>query len=350
MNKRRNRRVYPALLGLLMLAALALGAYVLWERPPRLEPQTQLRTTVSAAPQAEETLARRAEAPASGRKPGVYTLLLVGNDDGNGNTDTILLGRMDTLAHKLDLVSIPRDTLVNRDWRVRKLNAVYAGTAGEGGVAIDGLRQELCKLCGFTPDVYAVVDLEVFIDAVDLIGGVDFDLPLDMDFDNYEKNQHVHLKAGPHHLDGLEAMCVVRYRSNYINGDLDRVQMQQDFVKAALGQLLSLGQVPRLPELVAMIAERTDSDLTAANIAWLTRQLLQCKSEDIHLYTMPNIPVTLQDLSYVVADLEPWLQILNENLNPYYEPVTADNLDLVYREFGVYRATSGVLQGAAYYD
>ena len=97
-------------------------------------------------------------------------VLLVGNDDGNGNTDTIIVGKIDTVQHKMDFVSIPRDTLVNISWNIRKINAVYWGTVNSGGVGIDGLRQQVKNLLGFDVDCYAVIDLDVFIDTVDALG------------------------------------------------------------------------------------------------------------------------------------------------------------------------------------
>ena len=95
---------------------------------------------------AEKDTDSEAEAVSPDRQQDSYTILLVGNDDGNGNTDTIIVGRLDTVNHTMDFVSIPRDTLVNLDWNVRKINAVYAGTANSGGVAIDGLKTQIRNL------------------------------------------------------------------------------------------------------------------------------------------------------------------------------------------------------------
>ena len=336
----------------MLLFVLTWLLYLRWEQPPALseafpeETQAVLRETAKTG-QTEARIA--AEAGISGRKQGVYTILLAGRDDASGNTDTILLGRLDTLRHGLDLVSIPRDTLVNLNWPVRKLNAVYAGTANSGDAPGEGLRREIRKLCGFTPDCCAVVDLGVFVEAVDLVGGIDFELPEAMHYDDAAQDLHIHLDAGLRHLSGEEAMGLVRYRASYLNGDLDRVAVQQRFMDAALGQLLSLGSVPRLPELAELIASHTDTDLTAANIAWLLRQALQCRREDIRFHTMPNVPATVAGLSYTLPEPEKWLPMINDCLNPYTAPITRENLDIVYHDASGYHATSGELRGAEYY-
>ena len=340
-------RKFRAALLLIVLAALALILYLRWESPPALAPEPAAETPLPSAAPAETPLP--AQAAQDGRKRGVYTLLLAGRDEASGNTDTILLCRLDTEAHTLDLVNLPRDTLVNLDWPVRKLNAVYAGTVNGGGDGAAGLRREIRKLCGFTPDCCAVVDLAVFVQAVDLIGGVDFELPQAMHYDDPAQDLHIHLEAGPQHLDGEQAMGLVRYRSGYLNGDLDRVAVQQQFMAAALGQLLSLGSVPKLPELAALLAEHTDTELSAGNIAWLIRQTLRCRREDIRFHTMPNLPAEVAGLSYVLAEPEAWLAMLNESLSPYVRPLGWENLDLVYRDETGFHATSGVLRGAGYY-
>ena len=341
-------RLLPALAALGLLALIVLTAYFCWETPPSLQAEPEAENAApDAAARGESELPT--SAGASLRKAGVYTLLLAGLDDGNGCTDTILLGRLDTAAHCLDLVSIPRDTLVNLDWQVRKLNAVYAGTANGGGDAKEGLRREIRRLCGFTPDCVAVVDLAVFTEAVDLVGGIDFELPQAMDYDDAAQDLHIHLPAGLRRLSGEEATVLVRYRSGYLNGDLDRVAMQQRFMDAALGQLLELGSVPRLPEMAALLASHTDTDLTAANFAWLARQILLCGRENIRFHTAPNTPAEVAGLSYTVLEPEPWLDMINDCLNPYNRPIRRENLDLVYRDAAGFHATSGFLRGEEYY-
>ncbi len=347
------RRVFGAALLLLLAALLGWTLYLRWEQPPspaEMSPaeREELKTDGERTESGGAVLLP-VQSARNGRRAGMFTLLLAGRDEASGNTDAILLARLDTAQHRLDLVSLPRDTLLNLDWAVRKLNAVYAGTVNAGGDGAEGLRREIRRLCGFRPDCYAVVDLDVFVEAVDLIGGVEFELPEALHYDDEAQDLHIHLDAGKRRLNGEEAMGLVRYRSGYLNGDLDRVAVQQRFLEAALGQLLSLGTVPRLPELAALLAARTDTDLSAANIAWLLRQALQCKREELRFHTMPGSPATVAGLSYLLVEPEPWLAMLNESLNPFTVPITRENLDLVYHDAAGYHATSGFLRGAAYY-
>lgn len=359
------RMLVTALGGLAAAVTLALLAYRLWERPPeesapvqRPYPAPPAATAAppaaTAAPSAEtpapvpeiETLA--AEAVATLRQDGVYTVLLVGNDDGNGNTDAIVLGRIDTRNRCMDFVSIPRDTLINSPWEIRKLNAVYWASRNHGGDGITELKRQIARLTGFEPDCYAVVDLDLAAAAIDAIGGVRFDVPFAMDYEDASQDLSIHLQPGEQLLSGEQAMELCRYRSGYVTGDLGRIEMQQRFLKACAGQLIDLGNIPNAARLVSLLSQGLDTDLSGANMAFFLRQLLRCRSEDVRFATAASSPCTVAGYSYAVLELEPWLQQLNERLNPYEAPIGADSLDLVTRRDGRYVGTAE-LQGAEYY-
>ena len=350
MHKEKNNRrlffsAFLTLLGVFAIAGIALYCvYMLWEKAPDVEPEAP--AAISTENRADDGI----EPLSPDRQKDVYTILLVGNDDGNGNTDTIVVGRLDTVNHTMDFVSIPRDTLVNLDWNVRKINAVYAGTANSGGVAIDGLKTQIRNLIGFNVDCYAVIDLDVFVDTVDLMGGIWFDVPQAMHYEDPNQNLYIHIDAGYQCLNGEQAMGVVRYRSGYANGYLGRIEMQQQFLKAAASQFISLGNIPNISQVVSLLAKNMDTDLSAANIAFFLRQALMCSSENVNFHTMPNTPDMVYGLSYTLVELEPWLEMINQCLNPYNATVTGANLDVVYKSGGTILSTSGNLRGAWYYS
>ena len=144
MNKKSSSklffRAFFTILTVLTLVVIgAFCAYMLWEKAPEISDEAPAQVSaqpVNSDSESDDT----GTAFSTDRQDGVYTVLLVGNDDGNGNTDTIIVGKIDTVQHKMDFVSIPRDTLVNISWNIRKINAVYWGTVNSGGVGIDGLR------------------------------------------------------------------------------------------------------------------------------------------------------------------------------------------------------------------
>ena len=338
-------------IGLLLLAGTA--ALLLHGALPRSE----AAAAESAAPEntvppregaAAPLMAETRESTPAQRRKSVYTLILAGMDEVSGNTDTIVIGRVDAEARRIDLVSIPRDTYVNRSWDVRKINCAYTMAKNAGKDGLEGLREAARGLCGFDADCCAVMDLETVKQAIDLMGGVYFDVPFDMDYEDAAQDLSIHIPAGYQCLNGEQCVQLCRYRKNYVNGDIDRISLQHDFLKAAARQFISLGSIPNLARVVQLAVSSVDSDLTAANIAYLLRCAIQCSADDIAFYTMPNRPADAGGLSYTFVEKDEWLAMLNDTLDPFDAPIGEENLDLVYIDGGLFRSTSGTIRGENY--
>lgn len=330
MKKNKWIRIVLTVAGVLLVVLLGLFcAYRLWEKAPEVQPAAP----TPAEPRLVDTSAEPQASPEQ-RKHNVYTVLLVGNDQGNGNTDTIMLARFDVDEHKIDVVSIPRDTMVNINWEIRKINAVFWGSKNSGGNGIDFLKSEIAKLTGFQPDCYAVLDLNVFIQVINAMGGVRFNVPVYMDYEDPTQNLYIHLEPGEQILDGYQAMGVCRFRSGYASGDLGRIEMQHQFLKALAEQFISLGNIPNIGEVIDILANGLETDLDASNIAYFLRQALSCKSEDIRFYTAPSDSSMIHGYSYAIIELDPWLEMVNTILNPYADPISAQDVEIIYRADG----------------
>ena len=338
--------------GIAALAAGVLCAYFLWEKPPETAAGNPVLANVAGNTEAEAATVPATPSPDRGtafqtdRQDGVYTFLLAGSDDGTGNTDTIMVGRLDTVRHAANFVSIPRDTIINVDTPIRKINSVYWGAVNNGGSGSEALRRHIKKLIGFDVDCYAVIGLDGFERAVDALGGIWYDVPQRM---YYEDGPVIDLEPGWQLLNGEQAMWLCRYRSGYVNGDIDRIDVQHDFLTAAAGQFLRLGSIPNIPEVAKILAESMDTNMTASNMAWFARQLMRCKAEDIRFYTAPNTPAFVHELSYTFLDLYNWIEMINSDLNPTTTPVGEGQLDLIYLRGGEVGCTTA-LQGIAYFS
>lgn len=340
--------VLVAAAGSALLGAIPRPAAAAPSPAPQETPASPAEAPAGAAlaVSAEET--PRPAAQSGGRRDKVYTLALAGLDEVSGNTDTLVVARLDAQTHRIDVVSIPRDTYVNLPWDVRKINSVYTAAKNAGGSGLDGLRAAICSLCGFRPDCCAVTDIETVKQAIDLMGGVWFDVPFDMDYEDAAQNLSIHIPAGYQCLNGDQCVQLCRYRKNYVNGDLDRISLQHDFLRAAARQFITLGSVPNLAKVVQLAARSLDSDLSAANIAFFLRCAIQCRAEDLSFHTMPNRPAEAGGLSYTFVEKDEWLALLNEALDPFDEPIGEENLDIVYLENGTFRASTGTIRGREY--
>ena len=351
MNRKKwIRRAVGALGGLAAALFGATALYGAWERPPVTAVQPELWADASPSPAAASASAQPAAVTGSAfdtrRQDGVYTLLVAGSDDGTGNTDVIMVGRLDTVRHTANFVSLPRDTLINVNSPIRKLNSVYWSAVNSGGVGSEALLRHVKKLTGFDVDCYAVLDLDAFQQAVDAVGGIWFEVPQRM---YYDQGPVIDLEPGYQRLSGEQAMWLCRFRSGYVNGDIDRIQVQHDFLKAAAEQFLQAGSIPNIAKAAAILSDSMDTNMTAANMAWFARQLMRCKAEDIRFYTAPNTPAYVHDLSYTFLDLYDWLEMVNTCLNPGAQPIGEGQLDLVYLHNGEVCCTTA-LQGLSYFD
>ena len=280
-----------------------------------------------------------------------YTVLVLGRDTGGGgNTDTMLLASYDVTNQKATVMSIPRDTMVNVPWDVKKINSVY-NYYGGGDKGIKALYKEISQLVGFEPDYQVVVEWEAVGAIVEAIGGVYFDVPYNMDYHDRYQDLVIEQEKGYRKLNGDDAMQVIRWRKNDSNspygnpqiGDSGRMQIQQDFLKAVIKQLLQLENVPNLGKLAEVFRENVETDLSFENILWFGKQAVigGLSLEDVSFMTMPwtGIYVYSRTLSaeygrtmkldYVVPQANALLDLVNDSLSPFTEKFTLRDLDIM---------------------
>jgi len=272
-----------------------------------------------------------------------YTFLVAGMDDGNGNTDTLMVATFDISDYSLNIVSIPRDTLVNVSWSVKKVNTLY------GGSKIDRLKEGISDLLGFDISFYAIVDLDAFEKLIDAIGGVDYYVPVNMEYNDPAQDLFIDIKKGQQLVDGENAMKIMRFRAGYADADIGRIETQQDFLKTAASQILSnVTDVP-ITTLADIIINDVKTDLTHGNIIWFAKELLKMDAENIKFHTLP---ADYEDyfwqggkwVSYCTIYVDEWLAFINEHLNPFADPIEKSNLNIATRdENGDLYATSGEL-------
>ena len=193
---------------------------------------------------------------------GVYTCLLVATDRGGSNTDTIMLAviRYDDV-NKIDLISIPRDTRVlnpNGKGGYVKINSIMARNGGK----INALVSEVRKVTGIPINDFVLVDIEGVKKSVDLFGGVDFDVPMDMDYEDGWQNLYIHLKKGPQKIDGNKAEQLLRFRYGYPDADLGRTKVQREFMMAAFKQHAKVSNLGKLKEWFDMMGDYVQTQVT----------------------------------------------------------------------------------------
>ena len=272
----------------------------------------------------EEQAAQEALRSHLERKGGFYTILVSGVDDGNGGSDTNILMAVDTVNGYVYGASIPRDSKAIIGGKAHKINYAY----NKGGTEL--LASTVSEQLGIPVDYTVCVNLQGFTALVDAIGGVDFEVPINMDYDDPIQGLSIHFKKGMQHLSGADALRVVRFRHNndgtgYGSEDLGRMQTQQKFLKAVAKKMFSAGNILTKVDDYAKIFNRyVDTDLTVGNLAWLGTEVLKMGVDKIDFSTLPNEWKS----PYIYLDPDETLALVNTYLNPYVEDRTAEDLNL----------------------
>ncbi len=318
---------------LFALSALVLILYFHFTRPPEAPRPDRAEPTAAAVsddPQTPEDESRQTPGPDApeGRqyKDDCYTFLVMGMDAGNGNTDTMMVVTYDVADQHVGVVSIPRDTLMNVPRTVKKINAAYSA----GG--IEEVKRELSELLGIPLDYYIIIDLKGFKAVVDTVGGVDFNVPVNMNYDDPTQDLHIHLNKGMQHLNGAQALQLVRFRSGYANADIGRIQTQQKFLAALAKKILSWDSVSKLNDFVDIFAEHVKTDLSVRELGYFAISALDLDTQTgVAMGTLPGDGmVTYKGIPYYYQ-LYPQqtLDLLNElGMSPYTDALTAEDLNI----------------------
>ena len=321
----RGERVVVTLLSLLFLtvAVVATVKYVVRAPEPVTDGEDQQTQQDGTAEDSDaiQTISNGRER----KSKYCYNILLYGVDNDAGGSDTNMLMRFDAVNKTVDVVSLPRDTLMSNG---HKLNSSY----NNGGT--EKLRSNIEDMLGVPVDFYVSVDLKGFITLIDQIDGVDFDVPEDMDYDDPYQDLHIHFKKGLQHLDGQQSMEVVRFRHNNDNTgyggqqDLGRIGTQQAFLKTVAQKLMKLENVPAMAETFLKYVK---TDLTLGNLIWLANQALSMGGMDaISFATLPGDGAGwYKGMSVYALDPEQVLEMTNSMLNPYATDITADDQNIL---------------------
>ena len=344
----RQKGALGIVLALAVLIGLGVGIYKTVVRPPQKtepvvetqpeaeetkEPEIKLPTIKHVVTKVDEDTGEEVEEemelPASHRE-GVYNILICGTDDDGYRTDTIIVAHLDEETHDVALMSVPRDTVVlTGNGGIMKINSVYAGGGADG---MARLSKRLGAMLGFELDGYVLVNLEAFRETVDVVDGVEFDVPQDLYYQDPTQNLHIDLKAGKQLLDGEKAMELVRFRKGYASQDIQRTKVQQEFLRALAKKVLSVSSLTKIKEFADVFSTYVTTDLTVGNMLYFAKALMQCNFDAMKTYTLEGEGAMINGGSYYPLYAGKLVQVVNESFNPYDAPVTLDTVNVITPE------------------
>ncbi len=329
----------------LVIVMITLGAvFVLLYKPnhhaelPFDTDPAPIDTSIQVGP-ADTTNDPSVEVPIYTAREDVYNFLLIGHDKSAVLADVIMLINYDVPAGKVSVMQFPRDTYIDGGANVPKINVLFAafynravksGDKNPTGVAAEQLteilEQNLCLQIQYT----AVMNLEGFVGIVDALGGVDIDVPYDMEYVDPEQNLVINIKAGPQHLDGKKAEGFVRFRSAYITADLGRVDAQKLFLAAFFNKVkssISITNLSVISNLASEVVQNLTTDITVADVVYFGKNILSLDMSDITMMTAPGGDVKSDGTSYYVLNRKGMLTAVNKYFNIYDNDITDSIFD-----------------------
>ncbi len=287
----RRRRIHINyarlfLLTLGLLAAVASGvAFYFYRSSPTVHDTVQVM--LSGIDKPEEAFPGR---------DGV-NILIMGHDvdrdrkgrivDTPGRTDCMILARVDFRNRVVNMLSIPRDTLVRiPDYRGKR-RISYANAYGGPKLSCETVTDFL----SVEPDYYVLMGFEGFKKAIDMAGGLVIDVDKQLDYDDNWGNLHIHLKPGRQVLNGEQAIGFVRYRQSKdgdAESDFVRIKRQQEFFRAVKARLADPQVMFRAPKILDRIRTDTQSNLTPSQIACLAQFIRSLPQSAIRTETLPT--------------------------------------------------------------
>ncbi|MBR5614105.1 MAG: LCP family protein [Clostridia bacterium] len=261
---------------------------------------------------------------------GVVNILLLGVDEGGMRSDTIMLASLNGRTGKLSVLSIPRDTRVLVGKYYQKINAAIGIGAQE--VRKGNLKepeelavQKVKLLTGLPIHYFMSVNFDGFKEIIDALGGVEFNVPFRMKYDDPVQNLHIDLQPGLQVLDGQAAHDFVRFRKGnagypgYAMGDLGRIEAQQAFIKAVIEQKVNAKYLMKADEIFDVVCRNVRTNYTAKDLIKHLGAISKVDSELMTMYQLPGAAQTIGGVSYFLCDDAKTAELVNTVFNPSAE-------------------------------
>ena len=239
----------------------------------------------------------------------LYCLVMgISEDISTELTDTIMLCAYFPQEQKVSILSIPRDTFVGDDkdntTSYDKINALYQKSP-------ENTLKAVRKLTGVDVRNYVVINNNALEKVIDAVGGIYFDVPIDMWYDDPTQDLHIYINKGYQLLNGENAVKVLRFRHNndmstypkeYGEQDLGRMRTQREFIKAAAEQILSSNNILKLNEILEIVFDNIQTNLSISELIKYIPSATEFNVENMKTEALPGVADYLGALSFFIVD------------------------------------------------
>ncbi len=247
--------------------------------------------------------------------PDFYCLLM---GKSQNMTDTIIVAKYSPNTGNAALLSIPRDSFVGKNKKAAtasdKINSKYQISPQKTLDAVNDLT-------GLNIKYYVTIDTAALRHLVDAIGGVTFNVPINMDYDDSSQDLYIHLKAGEQLLNGEQAEWVVRFRHNnngtsypvsYGDNDLGRMRTQREFIMEVAKQTLKIENITKINEILKIAEEEVETNIDWNTMSNYIPALMNFKPENIRTETLPGVPEYCNGVAVYLVNETKSKELVNE--------------------------------------
>ncbi len=251
--------------------------------------------------------------------PLTVLILGVSEDISSKLTDTIMVASYNPKTQKATLVSIPRDTFIGKNKNTAtsydKINALYQTSPEK---TLDAVN----KITGLDIKYYVVISNNALVQLVDEIGGVDFDVPINMDYDDSSQDLYIHLKKGQQKLTGEQAEGLVRFRKNnngtsypseYGDNDLGRMRTQREFITQVAKQTIQLKNITKIGSFIDIVKQNVTTNIKNwSTIKDYIAYAVDFNTENIQTASIPGEANYYNKLSFFIYDQKETNKLIEE--------------------------------------
>jgi LCP family protein required for cell wall assembly len=197
-------------------------------------------------------------------------------------------------TEKAFAISIPRDTFIGTNLTkansADKINALYKKSP-------EKLMNKVSEIVGIEIKYYVTINNEALIKLVDIIGGVEFEVPIDMNYDDKSQDLHIHLKKGMQLIDGKKAEQLLRFRHNndgtsysieYGDNDYGRMKTQREFIMAVISQCLEERTIDEIKEMIGLAFENIKTNIELQKVLSYLVYAYNFNTENLELLQLPG--------------------------------------------------------------
>jgi len=247
-------------------------------------------------------------------------LYILAMGESTGMSDTIIVCSYDPKTQEASMLSIPRDTFIgdskNNASTSDKINSLY-----NNGKKPEKTIEAVNKLTGLNIEHYILIDTEGLVKLVDTIGGVEFDVPINMKYDDYSQELHINLKKGMQTLNGNQVEQLVRFRHNsngssysseYGMEDFGRMRTQREVLMAIAKQTIQLKNVKEIGNILDIAKEYVETNIDFNLLKDYIPYAVELNIDTIKAKQLPGTTPYINGISFFLADEEETKKIVEE--------------------------------------